>query len=127
MSVARMILMWLWPFFWLMASSHAQAGAIRPANDTPAAFAGAAAYENHDGHDFVGIHHRSISHFSRRFDRPSAPGGTLDLGSVFQTDVRRDEDLFRSQVGFPDGLGLASSWQFHWRTALSPRAPSLVS
>lgn len=34
-------------------------------------------------------------------------------------------------VGFCDcsslTLGLAQCWQFHWRTALEPRAPSLVS
>jgi hypothetical protein len=127
MNVARMILICLWPFFWLTASSRAQVGMVRPANDTPAAFARAAAYENQDGHDFIGIHYRSTSRFNRRFDFSPDPNDTPVTLSHFQADVSRDESTFHSHAGFRDCLGLANGWQFRWRTALSPRAPSLVS
>jgi hypothetical protein len=37
-------------------------------------------------------------------------------------------DLTAARVALPLAtLGLAQCWQFHWRTALEPRAPSLVS
>ena len=39
-----------------------------------------------------------------------------------------DAGRFERSSFDPDGpLGLAQGWQFHWRTALEPRAPSSVS
>jgi hypothetical protein len=36
------------------------------------------------------------------------------------------EDSFFIPTSQAD-LGIANNWQFHWRTALQPRAPSLIS
>ncbi len=64
---------------------------------------------------------------SRRMETRSGPSGfpVPLLGTEPQLLSLRQACL--AAVSSESALGLAKCWQFHWRTALEPRAPSLVS
>jgi len=123
--IGRLSLTWLWPILCLLALPNAQARATRPAENIPVVFAHGSASENQAAHDF-GIHFGSSRSF-RRFESRSAPDDTSVGRWLFKIEIGRDENNFYSLIGSQAPLGLASGWQFLWRTALSPRAPSFVS
>jgi hypothetical protein len=63
----------------------------------------------------------------RRAGTPFGPGG---FPTAIPSLASRTIELGRlefSSIDTDGPLGLAKCWQFHWRTALEPRAPSSVS
>jgi hypothetical protein len=64
--------------------------------------------------------------WSRRVNAQPGTDGFGAPAALAQTTVR-PEHTIPSVVPLPAGLELIQSWQFLWRTALEPRAPSLAS
>lgn len=125
--IGRLSLTWLWPILCLLALPSAQAGATRVANDASPALVSSAASGSHCAQDVWDVRYHSASRSTRRFILPSTSDDTSPALHLFQLEVPRGENAFCSPVNSEAGLELASMWQFLWRTALSPRAPSLVS
>jgi hypothetical protein len=125
--IGRLSLTWLWPIFLLMALPSAHARVIRSADGIPVALVSSADSGNHRAHDFERIHYRSALRSARRFVFPSAPDDDSSALRLSQVEVTRGENASCSHRESHPDLGLASTWQFLWRTALSPRAPSFVS
>ena len=126
LMIGRLSLTWLWSILWLIALPNAQAHVRPSVEHVSAAVVHAAASENQPSQELLGIHFRS-PRSTRRFELPSAPDDTLVASWFFQVKIGRDKDALCSLMGSQAPLDLASGWQFLWRTALSPRAPSFVS
>ena len=125
LMIGRLSLAWLWPILWLVALPNTQAHGMRAAENIPAAIIEAATSENQVSHDF-GIYFHSVRS-ARRFESHSAPNEISDSPGLFRIEIGRDKNNFCPLIGSLALPGIASGWQFHWRTALSPRAPSFVS
>jgi len=126
LMIGRLSLTWLWAILWLIALPNTQARVMPSAESIPTAFVNAAAPENQPSEDLVGIHFR-LARSTRRFESHPAADDTHAALWLFQVEIERVKTPFCSCIGSPAPVGLASGWQFHWRTALSPRAPSFVS
>jgi hypothetical protein len=118
----------LLPALWLVAAGQSlanPAGGQTGDNGTASIFRG-----ERGGHGplaATGSWTQSARHSHRRAGPQGGWGGfpfTADLPSA---EPVRFEPVFLSSIGSTDALGLARCWQFHWRTALEPRAPSAVS
>jgi hypothetical protein len=123
--IGRLSLTWLWPILWVIALSNAPARAAHPGERLPTAYVQASASENQASQD-LGFHFRS-ARSARRFDSEMASDDSTPAICHFQVEVVRGENAFCFSADSGAGVGLANSWQFLWRTALSPRAPSFVS
>ena len=127
LMIGRLVLAWLWTAVWLVTLPGAQAGTLRLASDAPVALVSAAAVDNQQSHDLVGIHHRSTARSTRRFETRIAANDSLAALWFFQVEVARAANASHSCDGSHACPGLANNWQFLLRTASSPRAPSFVS
>lgn len=68
----------------------------------------------------------TIQRWSRRVNFQPGAGGSGAPVALAQTPIRPEQTI--SSFVLPSaGLELVQAWQFLWRTALEPRAPSLVS
>jgi hypothetical protein len=128
MNGARFILLLLWPVLWLGGSVHAQGATARW---VPAATAQSRVYsasqQSSASSEFQAIHHRAMVRVHRRADFRPVSIGSPDASSLFQNEISRCDALFKVCGGSLAPPGLANGWQFLWRTASIPRAPSLVS
>ena len=125
LMIGRLSLTWLWAVLWLIALPNTQARGLRPAESIPAAIVGTSASENHVSPD-GGIYFHS-TRSTRRFELEIAPDDAPTNLCLFQIDFQRDNNSFCFLNGSQAPPSLANGWQFLWRTALSPRAPSFVS
>jgi hypothetical protein len=125
LMIGKLSLTWLWPILWLVALPNSQAHGMRPTESIPAAIIEASTSENQVSHDF-GIYFHSVRS-ARRFELHAGPNETPGGLCLFKIEIGRNKNNFSPLVGRLAPLGLASGWQFLWRTALSPRAPSFVS
>jgi len=125
LMVAKHILAWLWLMVWLTASPGAQARVVSSGDSAPAFAATDGRGEQHCN-DLAGLRFQALR-ASRRIDLQSNPTDPLGGTSFFDAGVAWLNDIGGPQVRSEASLGLASGWQFLLRTALSPRAPSLVS
>jgi len=64
---------------------------------------------------------------NRRMGTQAGPSGFPVPILVSEPELLKLRQVCLSAVSSEAALGLAKCWQFHWRTALEPRAPSLVS
>ena len=81
--------------------------------------------DSHLGLDQVTLH--AAKPWIRRFSLPTAVKDQFGTVSLLANNELHLEDPFYASSRFGFFAVLARSWQFQWRTALSPRAPSLVS
>jgi hypothetical protein len=125
LMIGRLSLTWLWPILCLIALPNAQARGLRPAENIPAAIVEASSLQDQASQDF-GIHFRS-TRSARRFDSEIPSDDTALALWSFQIESVRGDNTLCFPLDSEACLSLASSWQFLWRTALSPRAPSSVS
>ena len=94
--------------------------------DEPSCLLPAAGHAKHDQPPAVNSFDQAVRRWSRR---PTVEPGTDRFSSlaslVAQPALPAQSDrFFNSPI---PNLELAQSWQFRWRTAPEPRAPSLVS
>lgn len=124
LMIARHILTWLWLFLWVAASPVAHARVVCAAESLAPCICGETG-ENQPVHDFV-------SHFhpfrvSRRIEFDSSSTDMLDGIWSAQSGFLRPENFSSPRGGSEVSSDLACGWQFVWRTALSPRAPSSLA
>ena len=125
MISARLMLALVLPMLWLGAAADARAHTLTAFESRPAT-AVIAASGKLKASPYLAVQLRA-SRWLRRF--PSAPP-PLDPHFGVGSTSSRSLSISRDLPGRPDSeatLCLALGWQFRWRTALSPRAPSLVS
>jgi hypothetical protein len=124
----KLMLVWLLPTLGLAASGQY---VFEPVSGFPACFSGASFSAAGHGRRSRMPDVRSFEQLARlqnrRMGTQSGPSGfpVTILGSVPLLFTLRQACL--SAVSSEAALGLAKCWQFHWRTALEPRAPSSVS
>jgi hypothetical protein len=70
---------------------------------------------------------RAARRWSRRLNDQSGPVGAPAPLAISQLQHPPPEHIEAFSVGSRSSFGLANCWQFRWRTALEPRAPSSVS
>jgi hypothetical protein len=125
LMVAKHMLAWLWLLVWLTASPGAHACVAGSSGSAPT-FAATDGQGQPHADDPAGLHFQALR-TSRRFDFQAAAIDPVVDAWFFDAGVARQHDRREPRVGSEASLGLASGWQFLLRTALSPRAPSLVS
>jgi hypothetical protein len=70
---------------------------------------------------------RAIRRWNRRLNAPPASGGSGSAYGPTQLKLSPPRQTIGSVFLPRASQDLTQSWQFHWRTALEPRAPSSVS
>jgi hypothetical protein len=126
MDFGRATLVILLPTLWLLASGHylldqADRGIVGP-NVSSISIAESGKHSLLD--DAVNAAARRLNRrcgFQLNPDGPSLPG---DVSLAARPSPENSYRLLTASVA---PLGLAESWQFHWRTALEARAPSRAS
>lgn len=127
MIAVRLLLVSLWPILWLLGPAQVHAGVEPPVVSLPAISICGNAHP--DGWNFTPTqtHDRHVLRSNRRYDRHLGPSGAQTGPSQSRTGMFSFQSLSGIQSDLQVCLGLARGWQFHWRTALNPRAPSLLS
>jgi hypothetical protein len=118
---------------WLLPTLCVAAGqcVLEPADGYPAGFFCASLSASRQGEHPCLPDARSFEYSARAVNRrigtQSGPSGFPEplLGSVLHLPALGW--ICRSAFSSDESLGLAQGWQFRWRTALEPRAPSSVS
>jgi hypothetical protein len=86
-----------------------------------------------DGHDEHGrpsdgnLFDQAVQRSSRRLNVNSGAGGFAPPACLVSSQIVVPAHNYGYLTIAPANLELVQSWQFYWRTALEPRAPSLVS
>jgi hypothetical protein len=122
------MLAWLLPTLGLAASDlylFAPVGGW-PAGRSRASFS-AAAHGKHARMPDVRSFERSARLQCRRVGTQSGPSGFPVPVPGSERQLLALGRVRLSAVSSETALGLTKGWQFHWRTALEPRAPSSVS
>jgi len=128
MSRLRAIFVLLIPACWLVGSVNGSAFVLSPAG----AQSGSVLSPAGPGKHAVPLCDSSATQAVRRSARRPGiqPGsaGTPALALLKQSLFASPDRIADAHLGLPrPALALAQCWQFHWRTALEPRAPSSVS
>jgi hypothetical protein len=127
MHRAKLILSLLIPALWLAGSlgSFSNQVLFSAAGD-PGTFLCAAGHK-HDLSTSVGSFDQAIRRAVRRATIQPGLDRMLTPVVIAQAGVHSTDLSFSSPVCSPAALGLAQSWQFRFRAALQPRAPSRLS
>ena len=127
MDRLRVMLTWLLPTLCVAAGE----GMLEPASGHPAACFRAAWSASRPGEyprlPDARSFEQSARLVGRRIGTQSGPSGflvPLPSSEVAPAALRR---LYLCAFSSDESLALAQCWQFRWRTALEPRAPSSVS
>jgi hypothetical protein len=125
---ARVIVVSLFPAFWLVASANGLIGpASACASNKPGSAVSRCGQGKHDTANSGGLLGQSARRWSRRLNVQSGPDGLPTPVALSQLHPPHLEHIDAFSVGSRSSFGLAQCWQFRWRTALEPRAPSSVS
>jgi len=128
MEQVRVILVSLLPAFWLVASDSCSAGAAADGADGSGGSLVSACAHGKKGplQDALALDQRARNSTRRLVAQPGRTGFTpAFVSSDFQLSRFEPVGLFFAVAEAPPDL--AGCWQFYWRTALEPRAPSSVS
>jgi hypothetical protein len=128
MDRLRIVLGWLLSALWLLAGGHCPA---EPVSGCPeGCCATAVSATNSDGHGPL-TDARASEQWARLLNRRVGPqtgwAGLLPPAVVPASGFGELKDASAPLTVSIDALGLAKCWQFYWRTASEPRAPSSVS
>ncbi len=128
MDRVRIVMCSLLPALWVLAAGHCLADPMRACPDGCGRTVVCAA--GHNGHaPFTDV--RSFEQSARLLNRRMATQlgwGPVPLPAAIQSCGLNDlEQASAPLTVSTDAPGLARCWQFHWRTASEPRAPSSVS
>jgi hypothetical protein len=128
MDRVKVMLAWLLPTLGLAASDQYIFAPVSgwPAGCSRASFS-AAAHGKHARMPDVRSFEQSARLQSRRIGTQSGPSGFPVTVPGSERQLLALGRVCLSAVSSETALGLAKRWQFHWRTALEPRAPSSVS
>jgi hypothetical protein len=124
----RFILVSLFPALWLVASANCLIDPVCACAsnglDTSVSSRG---HGKHDASTPVCSFEQSARRWSRRLNVQAGPEGLPTPVTLSQPQLPQLEHIDALSVGSRSSFGLAKCWQFRWRTALEPRAPSSVS
>ena len=127
MRRAKMILSLLVPAFWLAGSMGSFSDQVTlSAAGAPGAFLCATGHK-HDISASASSFDQAVRRAPRRPTIQPRTEKVFTPGVVAQAQVQLINPSFTSLDCSRDTCGLAQSWQFHWRAALQPRAPSCIS
>ena len=128
MNRARVILVSLFPALWLVAAANCLIDPVCACAsnglDTSVSSRG---HGKHDASTPVCSFEQSARRWSRRLNVQAGPEGLPTPVTLSQPQLPQLEHIDALSVGSRSSFGLAKCWQFRWRTALEPRAPSSVS
>ena len=121
----RVIFAVLFPALWLAASTNSLLDpAGGNASNAEVSLISTSEHARHDASDSVCSLEQSARRSSRRLNDQSGPAGTPTSVATSQFELPELKHLDAFSVGSRSSFGLAQCWQFRWRTALEPRAPS---
>jgi hypothetical protein len=127
MNRASVILALLLPTMRLGASTNCLLDPVSDSATNPlVSLVSAGGHARHDASNTVCSLEQSARRWSRRLNDQSGAAGTPTPVTTAQLQLPRLEQIEAFGVGSRSFFGLAKCWQFRWRTALEPRAPSSV-
>jgi hypothetical protein len=122
------ILALLLPALWLVASANRL---IDPVSGCGSNRLGASVstcgHGKQDASNSVCSFEKSARRWSRRLNEQSGPDGFPAPVTISRFQLSQLKHVETLRVDSQTSFGLAKCWQFRWRTALEPRAPSSVS
>jgi hypothetical protein len=128
MDFVRPVICLLLPALWVVAAGHCLADSVSGCPDG----CGRALVSAKEGSDHAPLKdvrsfEQSARLLSRRAGEQTGWGGLLVPVAVAAPGFGELEQASAPLTVSTDALGLAKCWQFDWRTASEPRAPSSVS
>jgi hypothetical protein len=128
MDRARAVLCSLLPVLWVLAAGHCLADPVSGrAEGRHGTVVSAADHGGHAPLKDVRFFEQSARLLKRRVGTSIGWGGLSAPAVMAGSWLERLEYPFVFPTASTGALGLARCWQFYWRTALEPRAPSSVS
>lgn len=128
MAQVKKMIVWLIPALWLAAGIDCLSETVGriPHCPTCPALSSHQCGNRESSTSFFSIE-QSARRLSRRLDLESGPQKLFSPVALFYRCHLLSLQPAFSSAHFQPLLGLAQSWQFLWRTAVEPRAPSSVS
>lgn len=128
MARVKMLLFWLIPVLWLCASLECLGDVLSrvPHKQTGAALSSHRC-GHHESSTSVCWLEQSARRLGRRLDIESGLQKLHPPAAIFEHYYPLWAQTAFSSARFQPVLELSQSWQFLWRTAVEPRAPSSVS
>ena len=128
MDRVRIVICSLLPALWVLASGHCLADSVSGCADGCGCTSVSATEDGGqaplpDARSFE----QSARLLSRRMGMQTGWGGLWVPAAVSASGLGEPEQASAPLTVSTDALGLARCWQFYWRTASEPRAPSSVS
>jgi len=128
MNRMRAILTLLIPGLWLVASVNCLSDPVTELiGEGSGSAVSASRHREHSSSSSACSLEQSARRWSRRLNVQSGPDGLSGPAAFSQTQLPALDRLVVCSGCSHLSPGLANCWQFHWRTALDPRAPSSVS
>jgi hypothetical protein len=128
MELARTVICSLLPALWVLAAGHCLADSVSGCPDG----CGRPMVSARDGSDHVPLKavrsfEQSARLLNRRMGMQTGWGGLLVPVAISAPRFGELEQVSAPLTVSTEAFGLAKCWQFYWRTASEPRAPSSVS
>jgi hypothetical protein len=128
MDLVRTVICSLLPALWVLAAGHCLADSVSGCPDG----CGRTSVSARDGSDHAPLRdvrsfEQSARLLNRRMGMQTGWGGLLVPAAVSASGLGELEHRSAPLTVSTYALGLAKCWQFYWRTASEPRAPSSVS
>jgi hypothetical protein len=128
MDRVRTVICSLLPALWLLAAGHCLADSASGCPDGCCRTSVSATEDNgHGPSKDARSFEQSARVLSRRVGPQTGWGGLLTPVALASCGLRGVEHASAPLTVSSDAPGLAKCWQFYWRTASEPRAPSSVS
>jgi hypothetical protein len=128
MDLVRTVICSLLPALWVLAAGHCLADSVSGCPDGCGRPLFSATEDNHHAPlKDIRSFEQSARLLNRRIGVQTGWGGLLVPAAVSASRVGELEQASAPLTVSTDALGLAKCWQFYWRTASEPRAPSSVS
>ena len=128
MDRARRVICSLLPALWVLTAGHCLADSAIGCADRCCQTSVSATEDNgHGPSKDARTSEPSVRVLSRRLGTQTGWGGLLVPVAISAPGVSELEQASAPLAVSTEALGLAKCWQFHWRTASEPRAPSSVS
>jgi hypothetical protein len=128
MELVRTVICSLLPALWVLAAGHCLADSVSGCPDRCARpLVSAKEGSDHAPLQDVRSFEQSARLLNRRAGMQTGWGGLPVPVAVATPGLRELEQVSAPLTVSTDALGLAKCWQFYWRTASEPRAPSSVS
>jgi hypothetical protein len=128
MDPVRIVICSLLPALWVLAAGHCLADPVSGCADG-CCRTSVSATEGSDHAPLTDVRsfEQSARLLNRRVGAQTGWGGFLMPATVSTSLLGELEHASAPLTVSTDALGLAKCWQFYWRTASEPRAPSSVS